>query len=72
MERIIVGERYLDELKAFPDDVLSASAANIAKNLGTWNYMNVMLQTRLQTHILRGPITQNLGALTLTSDETRG
>jgi ent-kaurene oxidase len=61
MDRLIVGNRYLEELRQLPPHILSSIDAICDRHLAFWNGMDHVKTSQLHTTVTKGPLCQNLG-----------
>lgn len=59
-EYVVVGPRYLEQLRNLPETQLSASAALVDSVLGQYNGVDINLKDNLSGDMVRGPFTRLL------------
>ncbi|KAI0409324.1 cytochrome P450 [Xylaria palmicola] len=69
MERVVVSARYVDELRAAPESVLSLREAMSQRHLGEFTTLDVILTSHLQNDVCKTQLTQNLSGLVPTMNE---
>lgn len=62
MERVVLSNKYLEELRALPEDELSLRIAMAERHLGRYTTLDMIKESHLQNAICRVQLTQNLGA----------
>lgn len=61
MERLVLSNRYLDELRRLPDTCLDSKQAVVERNLGWYNRVDIILKSSTHVDICRTQLVQNLG-----------
>ena len=61
MERLVLSNRYLDELRKIPDTHLSSRHAVVERNLGWYNRVDIILKSTSHVDVCRTQLVQNLG-----------
>lgn len=60
MERLVVSNRYLDELRKLPSAYLDSKQAVVERNLGWYNGIDVILKSTSHVDVCRTQLVQNL------------
>ena len=63
MERVVLSNKYVEELRVAPESHLSTRVAMNERHLGRYTTLNVVLESHLQNDVCRVQLTQNLGML---------
>ncbi|KAJ8128187.1 hypothetical protein O1611_g5450 [Lasiodiplodia mahajangana] len=63
MERIVLSPKYVDEIRAAPESVLSVRMGMCERHLGKFTTLNIILTSHLQNDVCRAQLTQNLSFL---------
>ncbi|KAF2185203.1 cytochrome P450 [Zopfia rhizophila CBS 207.26] len=63
MERIILSNKYIDELRALPSSILDGVAAQCERHLAWWTTLDVVKHSSLHTDVCRVQLNQNLGVV---------
>lgn len=61
MERLVLPNRYIDELRKFPDSHLDSKLAVVERNLGWYNRVDIILKSTAHVDVCRTQLVQNLG-----------
>lgn len=61
MERLVLSNHYLDELRRLPDSYLDSKQAVVERNLGWYNRVDVILKSTAHVDVCRTQLVQNLG-----------
>ena len=61
MERLVLSNRYLDELRRLPDTFLDSKLAVVERNLGWYNRVDIILKSTAHVDVCRTQLVQNLG-----------
>ena len=61
MERVVLSNKYLEELRNLPETQLSSRKAMNERHLGEYTTLDVILQSHLHSNVCRVQLTQNLG-----------
>ena len=61
MERLVLSNRYLDELRRLPDSYLDSKQAVVERNLGWYNRVDIILKSTAHVDVCRTQLVQNLG-----------
>ncbi|KAI5860763.1 cytochrome P450 [Durotheca rogersii] len=61
MERLVVANSYLNELRKLPDTRLSSKVAVVERNLGWYNGVDIILKSTSHVDVCRVQLVQNLG-----------
>ena len=61
MERVVLSNKYLQELRNLPEIQLSSRKAMNERHLGEYTSLDVILQSHLHSNVCRVQLTQNLG-----------
>lgn len=64
MERLVLSNRYLDELRRLSDSYLDSKLAVVERNLGWYNRVDIILKSTAHVDVCRTQLVQNLGTLT--------
>ena len=67
MERIILSNKYIDELRSLPASVLDNVAAQCDRHLAWWNTLDVVKHSNLHADVCRNQLNNNLGKLKRTT-----
>ena len=60
MERLVVSNRYLNELRKLPDAYLDSKQAVVERNLGWYNGVDIILKSTTHVDVCRTQLVQNL------------
>ncbi|KKA16514.1 hypothetical protein T310_9887 [Rasamsonia emersonii CBS 393.64] len=60
MERLVLSNRYLDELRKLPDSHIDSKAAVVERNLGWYNRVDIILKSTAHVDVCRTQLVQNL------------
>lgn len=63
MERLVLSNRYIDELRRLPDSYLDSRMAVVERNLGWYNRVDIILKTTAHVDVCRAQLVQNLGKM---------
>ncbi|KAF4636465.1 hypothetical protein G7Y89_g1617 [Cudoniella acicularis] len=63
MERLIISNKFLDELRALPEGHLSSKDAQCDRHLGSYTTLDVVKQSDLHSDVCRALLTKYLGTL---------
>ncbi|KAI1367956.1 cytochrome P450 [Xylaria arbuscula] len=69
MERVVLSPRYVDELRAAPESVLSLREGMSRRHLGQFTTLDVILTSHLQNDVCKTQLTQNLSDFVPTMNE---
>ena len=61
MERLVLSNRYLDELRRLSDSYLDSKQAVVERNLGWYNRVDIILKSTAHVDVCRTQLVQNLG-----------
>lgn len=61
MDRLVISNRYLDELRKLPDSYLDSKLAVVERNLGWYNGVDIILKSSAHVDVCRAQLVQNLG-----------
>lgn len=61
MERLVLSNRYLNELRKLPDSCLDSRQAVVERNLGQYNRVDIILKSTAHVDVCRKQLVQNLG-----------
>ena len=61
MERLVLSNRYLDELRRLSDSYLDSKQAVVERNLGWYNRVDIILKSSTHVDVCRNQLVQNLG-----------
>ena len=61
MERLVLSDRHLDELRRLPDSYLDSKQAVVERNLGWYNRVDIILKSTAHADVCRTQLVQNLG-----------
>ena len=61
MERLVLSNRYIDELRKLPDSHLDSKMAVVERNLGWYNRVDIILKSTTHVDVCRTQLVQNLG-----------
>lgn len=61
MERIIISNKYIDELRNLPSTTLDHISAQCDRHLAWWNTLDVVKHSNLHSEVCRVQLNQNLG-----------
>jgi hypothetical protein len=61
MERIIISNKYIDELRNLPSSTLDHISAQCDRHLAWWNTLDVVKHSNLHSEVCRVQLNQNLG-----------
>ena len=61
MERVVLSNKYLEELRNLPETQLSSRKAMNERHLGEYTTVDVILQSHMHSNVCRVQLTQNLG-----------
>jgi hypothetical protein len=61
-DRVVLGPKYLQELRMLPESSLNATAALVDSVLGTYSGVDILLDGHLTSDICRTQLTKNLRA----------
>lgn len=64
MERLVLSNRYLDELRKLSNSYLDSKQAVVERNLGWYNRVDIILKSTAHVDVCRTQLVQNLGTLT--------
>lgn len=62
MERVILSNKFVEELRGAPEVQLSTREAMCERHLGRYTSLDVVRQSHLQNDVCRVQLSQNLGA----------
>lgn len=65
MERLVISNRFIDELRKLPDGYLDSRTAVVERNLGWYNGVDIILKSTAHVDVCRTKLVQNLGKHTL-------
>lgn len=68
MERLVVSNRFVDELRKLPDSYLDSRMAVVERNLGWYNEVDIILKSTTHVDVCRTKLVQNLGKHTYKSE----
>ncbi|OJD36446.1 cytochrome p450 [Diplodia corticola] len=63
MERIVLSNKYVDEIRTAPESVLSVRAGMTERHLGKYSTLDIILTSHLQNDVCKVQLTQNLNKL---------
>lgn len=63
MERVILSNRFVNELRSLPEEVLSLRKAMSERHFGEYTTLNIIQLSHLQNDVCRQQLQQNLGML---------
>ncbi|ODM14966.1 hypothetical protein SI65_09718 [Aspergillus cristatus] len=63
MERVILSNRFVNELRSLPEEVLSLRKAMDERHFGGYTTLNIIQLSHLQNDVCRHQLQQNLGSL---------
>ena len=61
MDRLVLSNKYLDELRRLPNSHLDSKEAVVERNLGWYNRVNIILRSSTHVDICRTKLVQHLG-----------
>lgn len=61
MDRLVLPNRYVDDLRKLPDGHLDSRLAVVERNLGWYNRVDVILKSTAHVDVCRTQLVQNLG-----------
>ena len=61
MERVILSNRFVNELRSLPEEVLSLRKAMSERHFGEYTTLNIIQLSHLQNDVCRQQLQQNLG-----------
>lgn len=61
MDRLVVSNRYIDELRKLSNDYLDSKAAVVERNLGWYNGVDIILKSTAHVDVCHNQLVQNLG-----------
>lgn len=61
MERLVLSNHYLDELRRLSDSYLDSKQAVVERNLGWYNRVDIILKSTAHVDVCRTQLVQNLG-----------
>ena len=61
MERLVLSNRYLDELRKLSNSYLDSKQAVVERNLGWYNRVDIILKSTAHVDVCRTQLVQNLG-----------
>jgi hypothetical protein len=61
MERIVLSNKYINELRNLPESHLSVKDAVCDRHLGWYTTLDVIKQSNLHSDVCRVQLTQNIG-----------
>ena len=68
MERLVLSNRYLNELRKLPDSCLDSRQAVVERNLGQYNRVDIILKSTAHVDVCRKQLVQSLGLSNWTPD----
>ena len=60
-DQVVLGPKYLPELRMLPESKLNATAALVDSVLGTYSGVDILLRDHLSSDICRAQLSKNLG-----------
>jgi hypothetical protein len=63
MERLVISNRYIDELRKYPSSYLDSKMAVVERNLGWYNGVDIILKSTAHVDVCHTQLVQNLGTL---------
>ena len=60
MERLVLSNKYVDELQKLPNSILESRLAVVERNLGWYNSVDIILKSAAHVHICRTQLVQDL------------
>lgn len=61
MDRLVLSNKYLDELRKLSDVYLDSKSAVVERNLGWCNRVDIILKSSVHADVCRNQLVQNLG-----------
>lgn len=61
MDRLVISNQYVDELRRLPDSYLDSKIAVVERNLGWYNHVDIILKSTAHVNVCRHQLVQNLG-----------
>lgn len=61
MERLVISNRFVDELRKLPDGYLDSKTAVVERNLGWYNGIDIILKSNAHANVCRTKLVQSLG-----------
>ena len=61
MERVIISNKYIEELRGLPESHLSSKIAQCERHMAWYNSMDVVKQSELHADVCRVQLMQHLG-----------
>ena len=61
MDRLVLSNKYLDELRRLPDSYFDSKQAVVERNLGWYNRVDIILKSSTHVDICRTKLVQHLG-----------
>lgn len=61
MERLVVSNSFVDELRKLPDSYLDSRLAVVERNLGWYNGVDIILESTTHVDVCRTKLVQELG-----------
>lgn len=61
MERLVISNRFINELRKLPDSFLDSRTAVVERNLGWYNGVDIILKSTTHIDVCRTKLVQNLG-----------
>ncbi|KAF2462876.1 cytochrome P450 [Lindgomyces ingoldianus] len=63
MERLVISNRYIDELRKYPSSYLDSKMAVVERNLGWYNGVDIILKSTAHVDVCHTQLVQNLDIL---------
>lgn len=60
MDRLVLSNHYLDELRKLPDSIIDSKQAVVERNLGWYNRVDIILKSTAHVDVCRSQLVQNL------------